>query len=279
MPLKNYDDCIGKQFGGLKIISIDDYVVKGKRRQCEVECLVCGNNRKINLNKVFEAKLKSCGCKSRPKGRKNKTNYLEYIGKDIMTYHILEYIADGRKFNTRCNECNKEKVLDAYRLTHNLTGKCECQRFHGMADTPIYIRWKAIKTRCYNPNSTHYKHYGGRGIKMCDRWFNSFENFYEDMGEPPTPKHQLDRIDNDGDYEPSNCRWATPLENVNNQREKSHNKLGYPNVYKKEHGYEAYFEYDKKYHHVGTFKTPKEGYEAVKKAKAELFEKINQDIV
>lgn len=75
-----------------------------------------------------------------------------------------------------------------------------------------------MKSRCYNKNNISYKNYGDRGIKVCDRWLNSFENFLKDMGEKPSDKHSLDRIDISGGYEPSNCRWATPEEQAVNKR-------------------------------------------------------------
>lgn len=87
---------------------------------------------------------------------------------------------------------------------------------HGYHRTPTYSSWANMKTRCDNPKYTHYRLYGGKGVRYCERW-KSFTLFLEDMGERPEGT-TLDRIDSDGDYEPSNCRWATPREQSENRK-------------------------------------------------------------
>lgn len=88
---------------------------------------------------------------------------------------------------------------------------------HGMIDSPEYAAWHAMKDRCSNPKAPSWHRYGGRGITICDRWKDSFTNFYADMGPRQSDRHSIDRINNDGNYEPSNCRWATNVEQSYNR--------------------------------------------------------------
>ncbi|MFN3474075.1 MAG: hypothetical protein ACK4ZW_08525 [Blastomonas sp.] len=89
---------------------------------------------------------------------------------------------------------------------------------HGMSKTPEYSAWVGMKARCGNPKNSRFADYGGRGIRVCVRWDASFEAFLADMGPRPSPKHSLDRINVDGDYEISNCRWASPTQQIKNRR-------------------------------------------------------------
>lgn len=133
----------------------------------------------------------------------------------------------GRRWQCIC-DCNQYCVVYSYDLKSGHTKSCGClrrektgekRRTHGLSNKiPEYGTWKEIKKRCYNPKHQDYHNYGARGIAVCNRWLNSFEMFYADMGSKPSPSHSIDRINVDGNYEPSNCRWATPKEQRNNQR-------------------------------------------------------------
>jgi len=97
---------------------------------------------------------------------------------------------------------------------------------HGMSKHYLHNIWRKMKGRCFNPTDDAYSDYGGRGITVCERWL-TFENFYADMGERPGPDYSLDRINNDGNYEPENCRWATREQQMQNKRKKAVCKRGH----------------------------------------------------
>lgn len=125
--------------------------------------------------------------------------------------HAIE-INDLRQNKSKSCGCDKRKspIFTPGRGKHGHTSK--------NSTSPEYYSWKNMKYRCNNPNANRWKSYGGRGIKVCDEWSNSFATFLKDMGPRPSPRHSLDRIDVNGMYEPSNCKWSTHKEQNNNRQ-------------------------------------------------------------
>lgn len=130
----------------------------------------------------------------------------------------------GRRYWTCLCSCGNRVAVAAGHLKSGNTKSCGCivrqgnKRTHNLFHTPEWNVWHGMRQRCFNPAHESYKHYGGRGITVCDRWDNSMAAFAEDIGPRPSMQHSLDRINNDGNYEPGNCRWATKSEQRRNQR-------------------------------------------------------------
>ena len=162
------------------------------------------------------------------KGRRE--NMHQYVGKTFsrLTVVSCEIINGVKHLNCVC-ECGNLKTATLNNVKHEFTRSCGCifkeqliqanknNATHNKTKTTGYRCWAGIKSRCLNPKVKQFILYGGRGIKICDEWVNSFEKFLEDMGQKPTSKHSLDRIDVNGHYKKSNCRWATSITQGNNR--------------------------------------------------------------
>lgn len=159
--------------------------------------------------------------------------YLQYdispgqrFGKLVAIRKLDERTSDGIvQWECLC-DCGRTTHVRKYGLLREgrgVTRSCGCLHktsvtSHGCSMTSEYNTWASMKKRCLNPNHKSYLDYGGRGITICDEWQQGFEAFIRDMGPKPSPRHQLERKDNDGNYCPENCIWATPKDQGNNKR-------------------------------------------------------------
>lgn len=170
---------------------------------------VCGNDRWVSQSALSQGMSKSCGCT-----RKLKP------GQKFGRLTVVEPIP-GRRYLCRC-DCGRERIAHTSNLTSGTVVSCGCWRRVRMATlnakskTTEYRTWRSMLQRCNNPRRPEYPRYGGRGIKVCERW-HIFDNFLSDMGPKPSADLSIERINNDKGYEPGNCCWATAYTQTRNR--------------------------------------------------------------
>lgn len=213
-------DAIGRVYSGMTVLERRGH--DGRRfRRYLVRCH-CGRECELSMSGLRQGRAKSCGCIGEARA----------AARDISGKRFGRLVAirrtkasRDRHWLARC-DCGAEVSVAYYALKTGSTRSCGCAgpsvstkhgHLKGGKRSPEYVSWKAMINRCSDPTQSNWKNYGGRGIRVCSRWRGSFVNFLADMG-PRPPGKELDRIDNDGDYEPGNVRWATRKENMRNRR-------------------------------------------------------------
>lgn len=187
----------------------------------------CGAIKSVSALSLKNGSSKSCGCMKAALVSLRKASQAEDLrGRTFGKLTVIDRSSkqDKRKrpfWNCIC-ECGSFAVVAADKLKSGHTSSCGCKvSKHGMSKSREFSSWKSMKGRCLNPQSPDYHNYGGRGITIIERWVDSFEAFYADMGERPDGM-SLDRIDNEKGYSPENCRWATMQQQRSNSRQNSY---------------------------------------------------------
>lgn len=179
-------------------------------------------------------------------------------------------------------DCGRFKIVASNCLTRGNVQSCGCLYritaapiigARGLSKHPVYNTWSTMKQRCHNPKNKNYAYYGGRGIKVCDRWLESFANFLEDVGERPSDQHFMDRRDNDGNYCPENFRWVTKKDSNRNKRSSANSSSRYKGVHwsKKNLKWIASIHYDNTSTYLGSFTNEWEAAQAYNQAAKDAF--------
>ena len=218
-------EVIGERFGKWIIVRENGRDKKScQLYECKCDCGFLKNQTYANLKNGITTQCKSCCMKER-------NIVKDLIGEVFGALTVIEKIKieHRNEWQWKCIcLCGNNKIISSSHLklaSKTLNHRCS-RAFHGMSNSSTYKIWNGMHNRCYKPNTISYKYYGARGITICERWM-VFENFLVDMGERPVGL-SIDRIDNNGNYEPSNCRWATSKDqSLNTRRNK---KKGLNNV-------------------------------------------------
>lgn len=217
--MRKIDDLTGQRFGKLLVIE----EAGRKKREVLWKCLCdCGNYCYQVGHRLRKGKVHSCGCLRKSPKRRVKAN--EIIGK---TFHELTVISNvgkdkgGTLFLCQCS-CGNTTLLHTKDIVSGNTRSCGCLSIkHKQYGTRLYQTWIDMRRRCYKRENKSYKYYGARGVIVCEEWKNDFQAFYDwSMSHGYNDNLTIDRINPYGNYEPSNCRWATWTEQSLNKRKK-----------------------------------------------------------
>ncbi len=215
-------DRTGEQYGEWTLVSFSHTKHHRTWNDTYWECVCsCGNSGIVCIKDLKKGRSTSCGCSRSTHGMNGTPTHNTWTR--IKQYHSAEmYLPWVVSFVNFLKDMGEKPMGATFCKINNDKGyipdNCKWYFQHNMTGTPEHSAWLGLIGRCTNINDQDYHHYGGRGISVCAEWKDSFENFYKDMGDRPSDKHSIDRVDNEGNYTSANCKWSTMQEQSNNRR-------------------------------------------------------------